>query len=129
MALSDFWLFAAPKKHLEGIMCTCDWRSSSCCGKMVLRTSWRILNWQIWKTCSSSVVMLYWTRGTLFGKMRYRNKLCILTYVLCFISLSGCKDTLWSYYFPNNLCKWLLVHSWMQYLFPVTVKTFVVFLH
>ena len=71
---------------------------------------WRILNWQIWNTCSSSV-MLCWTRGTLYGRMRYRNTLRILSYIVCFISVSGCKDTIW------------------KYLFPVIVKKFVVFIN
>jgi hypothetical protein len=60
-------LFAALKKLSRNSLHIW-WRNSSCCRKMVLRTAWLVLQWQVKKTFLVLTV-LYRTRGRLSGKM------------------------------------------------------------
>lgn len=60
-------------------------RRTSCYGKMVSRRAWWVLQRQVWKTCSL-LAAWYWMRGRLCGKIRYRNKAHILSYILCSVS-------------------------------------------
>jgi hypothetical protein len=89
-------LLAALKKHLEGIHFTCE-------EEMISRTTWRILYRRVRKTCSTLEVF-YRNRRKLCGKMRNRNKSAfwaIFLVVFHFDTLSVCKDTSRSHYFPN----------------------------
>jgi hypothetical protein len=58
------------------------WRSSSCYGKMVLRTAWRFLQRQVRNTFVStgSIVL------NKHGEMKYVNKVHIPSYTLFFVS-------------------------------------------
>jgi hypothetical protein len=85
MALSDFWLFAALKKHLKGIISYLmkmfmllqenDWENS-------LKNSAQTCL----KTCSA-LVALYQTRGTPHGRMRHRKRVHVLSYIAYFVTL------------------------------------------
>jgi hypothetical protein len=83
VALSGFWLFAALKKHLRRIHFTCDEDVKASAGKWFWEQP-KISAVTGAKTCS--MVATYWTCRRLHGKMRYRNKLPVLGYGVCFVS-------------------------------------------
>jgi hypothetical protein len=60
LVLSEFWLFRAFKTHLKGNRFTHAAEVPSCYGKMVSRTAWKILHWQVWKTCSLLAALFEW---------------------------------------------------------------------
>jgi hypothetical protein len=64
LVLSDFWLFGASKTHLKGNCSTHDAQVPSCYGKMVSRTAWKILHWQVLKTCSWAGRVVWMRRTT-----------------------------------------------------------------
>jgi hypothetical protein len=78
------------------------WRSSGCCGKMVFRTAWRVLQWWIQKK-----VARHWQgcmkRGRLCGIVRYRNRVHIMSYILCFVLIHclGVNIETW-----DTFCRW-----------------------
>jgi len=61
------------------------WSTSSYNRKMVSRTAWRILQHWVQIACSVLAV-IYLTGGIIHRTVGYRNKLHILSYILCFIS-------------------------------------------
>ena len=84
LVLSDFWLFGVSKTHLKGNRSTHDAQVPSCYGKMVSRKAWKILHWQVWKTCSELAALFEW--GGLHGNVMYRKKIHNLGYILCFVT-------------------------------------------
>ena len=95
---SDCWLFAALKKHLKVIHITSR-------EEIISRKAWRILHRRVRITCSP-LAMWYKTRGTIFRKMRFRNKVHILSYILCLVHFVICLDlemSVWWDVSPNVL--------------------------
>jgi len=85
LAPSEFWLFAALKKQVKGIQSTCNEEVQAAMVKWLQGQPKDFCNWLVRKTCSP-LAALYQTRGTLHGKMSYRNKVHILCYILCLVS-------------------------------------------
>jgi hypothetical protein len=77
-------LFAALKKHLKGIHFTCDEEVQAAVGKWFLEQLEEFYSDGFKKTCSS-LAGLYETRGRLCGIVRYRNRVRIMSYILCFV--------------------------------------------
>ena len=95
---SDCWLFAALKKHLKVIHITSR-------EEIISRKAWRILHRRVRITCSP-LAMWYKTRGTIFRKMRFRNKVHILSYILCLVHFVIClalEMSVWWDVSPNVL--------------------------
>ena len=80
---ADFWSFAAFKKHLKVIHFTSR-------EEIISRTPWRFLHRQFRKTFWA-LATWYRTRGKIFRKMKYRNKVHILSCILCFVHFDICS--------------------------------------
>jgi hypothetical protein len=78
MEPSDFWLFLSLNKRINEVHFTCDEEVQAAMKKL----------FQEWvrKTCSA-LVALYRITGTQYGKIRYKTKVHILSYILCIVSL------------------------------------------
>jgi len=99
LGFGTVWLlvFTFLKKHHKDIHFTCN-------EEMVLRADWRILHQEVQKTCSA--LEMCQNRGILCRKMRHRNTVHIVSYILfCFI-LIPCLDVktqIQRHYFPKPL--------------------------
>jgi hypothetical protein len=103
LAQSDFWLFAALKKHLKGIYFACDEEIPAATEKWFRRQPEEFFS-DGFLNCSA-LAALYRTSGELHGNLRYGNKVYILSYCVLFcISMLcvGVKIPTWGRYFVED---------------------------